>query len=303
MLTFKAILSSYMIRLFLLLAVMFCNFFVSSLIYALEGSVQNVDSWFLCPYVNFGWSNSSLGNNKFDSRGKIMNSYFGLYAEYGLLPRLTLGFDLMGAKFWNTENGHIHLHPKDQAIALQNIQPFLRFALIKNEKFNMIFYFSANAPAIGKGSGYFNTYGKYNKWTNTAGIEFGFVFSQDTKLSVNFRYSAMYNSNIDTMEAKITFFQRLPKNFIFYSTFKKSAYISKGSSFYAFSKDKSFNIDAFNFINNTGLVQLDLYFGKKINKNIIIMFEYSRSFHAHFLGNYGMNKNYNAFCLQSWIFI
>ena len=83
MLTFKAVLSSHMIRLFLLLAVIFCNFFASSLIYALEGSVQSVDSWFLCPYVNFGWSNASLGKNKFDSRGKIMNSYFGLYAEYG----------------------------------------------------------------------------------------------------------------------------------------------------------------------------------------------------------------------------
>ena len=303
MLTFKAVLSSHMIRLFLLLAVMFCNFFASSLIYALEGSVQSVDSWFLCPYVNFGLSNASLGKNKFDSDHKIMNSYFGLYAEYGITNRLTLGFDLMGAKFWDTENGHIHLHPKDQAIALQNIQPFLRLALIKNEKFNMIFYFSVNAPAVGKGGGYFNTYGRYNKWTNTAGIEFGFVFSKDTKLSLNFRYSAMYNSNIDAMEAKITFFQRLPKNFIFYSTFKKSAYVSKGSSLYAFSKDKSFNTEAFNFINNTGLVQLDVYFGKKINKNIIIMFEYSRSFHAHFLGNYGMNKNYNAFCLQSWLFI
>ena len=291
-----------MLKLFLCILHIF-SFAISSICVALEGSVQNKGSWFLCPYVNFGWSNASLGKNKFDGKNKVMNSYFGLFAEYGLTTRLTLGFDLMGAKFWNTANGHIHLHQKDKAMALQNIQPFLRLALIKNEKFNMIFYFSVNAPALGKGNGYFNTYGKYNKWTNTAGIEFGFVFSKDTKLSLNFRYSAMYNSNIDTMEAKITFFQRLPKNFIFYSTFKKSAYISKGNSLYAFSQNKSFNIDAFNFINNTGLAQLDLYFGKKINKNVIIMIEYSRSFHAHLLGNYGMNKNYNAFWLQAWIFI
>ena len=291
-----------MLKLFLCILHIF-SFAISSICVALEGSVQNKGSWFLCPYVNFGWSNASLGKNKFDGKNKVMNSYFGLFAEYGLTKRLKLGFDLMGAKFWNTANGHIHLHQKDKAMALQNIQPFLRLALIKNEKFNMIFYFSINAPAVGKGNGYFNTYGKYNKWTNTAGIEFGFFVSRDTAISLNFRYSAMYNEKIDTMEAKITFFQRFPKGFMLYATFEKIAYINKGNNMYAFTKEKTFNINAFNFINNSGLVELDLYFGKQITENISVLLGYSRTYQASFLGNKGMNKNYNLFCLEFCIFI
>ena len=269
---------------------------------AFEGFTQAKDRLFLVPYISYGWNNAPMGSG-YNTKDKIQKQYIGLMEEYGLTERFTIGSDIMFATQWSTRNGKIGGRIQDKSFALQNVNVFGRWNFYRSddEKVRLNLYMSVNTPSFGKGTGRFDTFGHYSQWGNMLRLEFGYLFSKDTYMSLNYGYKANYNMPYDMLEGKITFFQRLPKNFMFYAIFKKQNFIPKGKqNTYSFYQNRNFQWKTFDIFTQKGVVALDLFLGYKFDKNKTIVLQYTRSLHSVIFGNKGVKFGQNTIWLELW---
>ena len=264
---------------------------------------------FLNPYVNYNWHNNPMGGGRYNKRDKVSSVWAGMFAEYGLTERITLGADVFFAETFTHKNGRITGKIADKAFALQQVNLFARYAIVNEKNFSISLYTDVFTPSFGKGSGRLDTYGDYSQWKHGFGIEFGYRFNPENSITFNLKYRAQYNSmpSRDIMEMKLTyvhkFTHRWLKDWMFYGYIKKQAYINKGKRLYGFAQGGKFNMDAFNFISNNGYTAIDLFMARKLAPGKFIVFAYTHSLHGKWLGNKGMNYDFRAFWLEFWLFL
>ena len=279
-------------------------FFFTKKATSFEAFPQPKKMLFLNPYAGFSWNNNSLGNNRFDNHNKIKSFYYGLFFEYGLTEKITIGADGYLNHTWTSTNGTIGGKPFDKAFSLEGLQIFGRYNILHKNGFAISLYTSLFFPPLGKGSGKLDYYdNKFEKWNNKVMIEFGYRFSNHSSMTFNIGYQANYNQTRDYMVMKLTYFTPLWYDFCFYGTLTKRTYVNKGNSLYGFYTNNKFDIDAFNFITKNSYVALDLFIGKQIKKGVYIVLAYTRSLDSVVFGNKGMKLGYNAFWLEGWIFL
>ena len=277
--------------------------------FSFEAFPQPYKTLFLCPYISFGWKNSPYTNGhagyQYNRKNKITSMYQGLFLEYGLTKKITIGFDTYLAEIWTNKAGKIAGKPYDKAFSLDWLSIFGRYNFLEYKNFFMSVYTALNFPKFGKGTGILDTYSKYNQWQNLWRLETGWTFDGGHNITINFGYQANYGYTYDIAELKITNLLKLPYDLILYSFFKKQAYIQKGNHTYAFAQDRMFNLDAFDFITNGGYTSFGIYFGKKIMKvpSVSVFIAYTRSLSSQVFQNKKMNINSNMFWFEFWIFI
>ena len=283
----------YLYTLSLFFYLYFCNTSLS-----FEGFVQPKNRIFIVPYVSYGWNNLQNKNGSF-SNSKIQKQYFGLMEEYGLTERLTIGSDAMFSANWITNKGTLKGNIKNKSFALQTLNLFARYLLYNGERLKFNVYASVNTPSFGKGNGVFDTFKPFNKWGNMLRFELGYLFTQTQYMSFNIGYKANYNAPADMLEFKITYYLKLPYNFLFYFNFKKQAFISKNKHTYGFSQN-GFKWRAFDLYSNSGLVAVDLFFGYKIKDGLFAVIQYTKSLHSSIFGNKNYKINQNTIWLEIW---
>ena len=184
---------------------------------------------FLCPYISFGWKNSPYIDGRsgyqYNNKDKITSLYQGLFLEYGLTKKITLGFDAYVAEVWTSRTGKIVGNSQDKAFSLDWLSIFGRYNVIEYGNFFMSVYTALNFPKFGKGTGKLNTFGKYHQWQNLWRLETGLQFKGGHNITLNVGYQANYGYTYDIAEFKVTNLLKLPYDFILYSFFKKQAYI------------------------------------------------------------------------------
>ena len=278
-----------------------------------EAFTQPQGILFLCPYISFGWKNSPYTDGRsgyqYNDKDKITSLYQGLFLEYGLTKKITLGFDTYVAEMWTSKTGKIAGKPQDKAFSLDWLSIFGRYNFIEYGNFFMSVYTALNFPKFGRGTGRFDTFsrstGNYRRWQNLWRLETGLKFEGGHYITINIGYQANYGYTYDIAEFKVTNLLKFPYGFMLYSFFKKQAYITKGNELYAFAQQRMFNLDAFDFVTNGGYTSFGVYFGKKImNKpSVSVVIAYTRSLNSVIFQNKTMNINSNMFWFEFWIFV
>ena len=82
---------------------------------------------FLSPYTSFSWHNNPLGDGKYDHKDKVRQMYLGMFMEYGLTDRITIGADTSFIETWKSKNGKIGGKIADNSFALGEINVFGRY--------------------------------------------------------------------------------------------------------------------------------------------------------------------------------
>ena len=229
--------------------------------------------------------------------------YYGLFTEYGLTKNFTIGADILISQSFTSQNGKIGGKIEDKNFLFGFNSIFGRYNFFHTKHLFLSFYISVSTPNFGKGNGRMENFKPYNKISNEWRIETGWRFDSGNYFTINFGYKAQYNRSFDIFTFKITWFYRLPYNFMILIYLKKNAYINKGNKLYAFAQNNHFNLDAFNFINNSGYVGFDVFLGYKISNGKVIVIAYNHSLHSSIFGNKGMNYNYRAFYIEFWWYI
>lgn len=280
-------------------------FFCNSNTFAFEAFPQPKGMLFLNPYIGYSWYNNAIGNGRFNENDKISQAYGGLFFEYGLTKKITIGGDFTLTETWTSKNGKLSGKPDDKSFALSQVQLFARYNLVKKGGFAMSVATYLFTPSFGTGTGRLNTFGNYNQWKHEISIEFGYKFETGGSITANFGYRAQYNNlqKRDIMRVKLTYYRPIAKGFSLYLTLVKQTYINKGNDVFGFAHNGTFNLDAFNFITNGGYVALDIFLAKEIKKGKYIVLAYTRSLKSKIFANKDMNMNFNAFWIEAWFFI
>ena len=275
----------------------------SEMLYAFEAFPQPKGMLFLNPYFSFSWHNNPLGGGRYNSDDKIRQTYYGIFLEYGLTNNITLGTDTYLSQTWTSKDGKIGGKIDDKSFALEQTLIFGRYSLVNGEHFSLSFYMSFFLPSFGRGEGRLDNFKPYNKWSNEWRIETGWRINNKNAITINIGYKANYNQTRDAATFKFTYNHKFDDNWMMMIWLKKNAYINKGNKLYAFAQNNHFNLDAFNFINNSGYVAIDFFIARKVGKGKFIVLAYTHSLHSSIFGNKGMSYNYRSFWLEFWWFI
>ena len=288
----------------LILAVLYCQL-ASKFAFSFEAFPQPKGMLFLNPYVGYSWYNRAIGGGKFNENEKISQAYGGLFFEYGLTKKITIGADITLAETWTSVNGRLSGRVAEKSFALSQIQLLARYNLFRDGGSSISVATYLFTPSFGYGTGILDTYGSYNQWKHEISIEFGYKFKTGGSITANFEYRAQYNNpqNRDVMRFKLTYYRPIAYGFSLYATLVKQAYINKGNNVFGFAQNGSFRLEAFDFITNGGYVALDLFLAKEITKGKYIVFAYTRSLQSKIFANKGMNMGFNAFWIEAWFFI
>ena len=270
---------------------------------AFEAFPQAKGMLFLCPYINFSWYNNPLGGGRYDTNDKVRQMVFGLFTEYGVTDKFTIGGDAYLIETWRSKNGKIGGPIGDRSFQLNYLQLFGRYTFFNRDGFVFSAYTAVWTPSFGDGTGTLSKFAPYNKWSNEFRIEGGYRFANGDQFVATLGYKAQYNQTRDVLTMKLSYTHKFPWDIFFMVWLKKNTYLNKGNKLYAFAKDNRFDIDCFNPINNNGYVALDVFLMKKVAKGQFAGIAYTHSMSASWLGNKGMRYDYRAFWVEYWLFL